>query len=318
MASGDETGARQATEQFDQLVAGEPRVQAVAVYRTQLALRQGDLDEASRWGDRLMRLDGEMPLGFLERLVLIRVLGVLGKREEVSEQIERLYRNAGLEPLASEWKGWLIWVRAAQALAEPNPEEALGFLAEALRAGEPEGWTRLFVDMGPRLAPLLRKAVSKGICPDYAARLLTIIEAEERRRVTAGTSARRSPSTGCLPTASLRCSTGRADVQSADRREVVYQLQHGQDTPTTSAEAERHQPRWGRYPGQGAEAAVARRSRARRAGTLPAQPLQLGRGMPCSAVSQPPNLSFTCFSGSRCCSRLIGVTASGSNRWNWW
>ena len=46
------------------------------------------------------------------------------------------------------------------------------------------------MDLGPRLAPPLRKAVSQGICPDYAARLLTIIEMEERRKGEAGRSAR--------------------------------------------------------------------------------------------------------------------------------
>jgi LuxR family maltose regulon positive regulatory protein len=191
IALGDQTGARQATEQIDQGVAGDPRSQAS--YRMQLGLRQGDLDEASRWGERLMRLDNESPLGFLERVALIRVLGILGRKEELSQQIERLYGVAGIDPLASEWKGWLIWVRAAQALAASDQEEALGFLAEVLRAAEPEGWVRSFVDLGPRLSPLLRRAVSQGICPDYAAKLLTIIEMEERRKGETGRSPRSSP-----------------------------------------------------------------------------------------------------------------------------
>ena len=191
LASGDETGARRAAEQIDQGAAGDPRSQAL--HRMQLGLRHGNLDEASRWGERLMRLDGESPLGFLERLALIRLHGILGRKEELSQQTDRLYGIAGIDPLAPEWKGWLICVRAAQALAAADQEEALGLLAEAIRAGEPEGWIRSFVDLGPRLAPLLRRAVSKGICPDYAAKLLTIIEMEERRRAPAGRSPRSSP-----------------------------------------------------------------------------------------------------------------------------
>ena len=190
-AMGDEARALQATEQFDQLVARNSRGQAT--HHMQLASRQGDLAEASRWGDRLMRLDGESPIGHLDRLPLIQLLGILGRREEVAQQIDRLYRTAGMEPLAPEWKGWLITVRAAQALVASDQEEALGFLAEALRAGEPEGWIRSLVDMGPRLAPLLRKAVSEKICPDYAAKLLTIMEAEQRRKTDTGRSSRPSP-----------------------------------------------------------------------------------------------------------------------------
>jgi ATP/maltotriose-dependent transcriptional regulator MalT len=191
VAVGDEARALQATEQFDQFAPRHSRGQAM--HHMQLALRQGDFDEASRWGDRLMRLDGENPIGYLERLPLIRLLGILGRREEVAQQIERLYRTAGMEPLAPEWKGWLITVRAAQALAASEQEEALAFLAEALRAGEPEGWIRSFVDLGPRLAPLLRKAVSKEICPNYAAKLLTVTEAEQRRKAETGKSPRPSP-----------------------------------------------------------------------------------------------------------------------------
>ena len=190
-AMGDDARAQEATEQFDQLVARYSRGQVM--YHMQLALRQGDLDEASRWVDRLMRLDGESPIGHLERLPLIRLLGILGRREEVAQQTDRLYQTAGIEPLAPEWKGWLITVRAAQALVASDQEEALGFLAEALRAGEPEGWIRSLVDMGPRLAPLLRKAVSQEVCPNYAAKLLTIMEAEQRRKADTGKSSRPSP-----------------------------------------------------------------------------------------------------------------------------
>jgi len=51
---------------------------------------------------------------------------------------------------------------------------------------EPEGYVRTFVDEGRLLAPLLRQAVLRGISRDYAGKLLTIIEAEERQRLAAG------------------------------------------------------------------------------------------------------------------------------------
>ncbi len=219
MASGDEVRTLEKTEQFDQFVT--PRSVGQAMCHLQLAMGQGDLDEASRWGDRLMHLDCESPLGVLPRLPLIRLLGILGRREELSRQVEHLYGIAGMELLAPEWKGWLIQVRAAQALAASDQEEALGFLAEALRAGEPEGWIRSFVDLGPRLAPLLRKAVSQEICPDYAAKLLTIIEWKQRRRAQAGTSPRSSPIYALLTQRELEVlrlvGAGLSNRQIADR-----------------------------------------------------------------------------------------------------
>jgi LuxR family transcriptional regulator, maltose regulon positive regulatory protein len=195
-ASGDETQALQASEQLDQVAADSVVRDArlnQAMLHMALALRRDDLDEASRWGDRLVRLESEGPITYPVRLPFMRLLGVRGKKDELSQQTERLYRSAGVELLAPEWKAWLITVRLAQALAEPEQVEALGFVAEALRAGEPEGWIRSFVDWGPRLAPVLRKAVAHGICPDYAAKLLTIIGAEQRRRAESGRSPRFSP-----------------------------------------------------------------------------------------------------------------------------
>jgi LuxR family maltose regulon positive regulatory protein len=86
----------------------------------------------------------------------------------------------------------LIVIRIWQALCATEPDEALDYLAEALATARPEGWIRSFVDEGPRLVSLLRKAVSRGISSDYAAKLLTIIEAEERRKTEGGRSGRSS------------------------------------------------------------------------------------------------------------------------------
>ena len=76
----------------------------------------------------------------------------------------------------------LIKIRIYQAIAAATPAQALSFLAEALKMGQPEGFIRPFVDEGRLLAPLLRKALSQGITPEYTGKLLSIIEAEERQR----------------------------------------------------------------------------------------------------------------------------------------
>ena len=48
---------------------------------------------------------------------------------------------------------------------------------------EPEGYIRTFVDESKLLGPLLEKALSKGITPEYTHRLITISEAEERQKL---------------------------------------------------------------------------------------------------------------------------------------
>jgi LuxR family maltose regulon positive regulatory protein len=45
-------------------------------------------------------------------------------------------------------------------------------LERALSLAEPEGYVRTFVDEGEPMAQLLRRALSQGIAPEYAARLL--------------------------------------------------------------------------------------------------------------------------------------------------
>jgi LuxR family maltose regulon positive regulatory protein len=76
----------------------------------------------------------------------------------------------------------MLYIRLYQVLAADTTEAALRLLAEVLAKTEPEGYVRTFVDEGRLLAPLLRQAVVRGISPDYAARLLAIIEAEEAHK----------------------------------------------------------------------------------------------------------------------------------------
>ncbi len=49
------------------------------------------------------------------------------------------------------------------------------FLSDALLQAEPEGYIRTFIDVGSGLVPILRTAVQKGITPEYAGRILTIL-----------------------------------------------------------------------------------------------------------------------------------------------
>jgi LuxR family maltose regulon positive regulatory protein len=62
----------------------------------------------------------------------------------------------------------------------------LEFLFEALIKGEPEGYVRTLVDEGKLLKPLLRKALAKGVTPEYTAGLLHAIETEERLKSGGG------------------------------------------------------------------------------------------------------------------------------------
>jgi LuxR family transcriptional regulator, maltose regulon positive regulatory protein len=58
---------------------------------------------------------------------------------------------------------------------------ALASLERALALAEPEGYVRIFVDEGPRMAELLQAAVKRGIAIDYVRALLPRFGAAEQR-----------------------------------------------------------------------------------------------------------------------------------------
>jgi len=88
------------------------------------------------------------------------------------------------EALAEEMesKGYihsLISALAWQALAYQGlkqDRQALASISRALTLGEPEGYFRTFIHMGPQLIPLLRQARADRIVPDYVDSLLEVLE----------------------------------------------------------------------------------------------------------------------------------------------
>lgn len=64
-----------------------------------------------------------------------------------------------------------------QAVAAENGDQAVGFVEDALRRGESEGFIRTFVDAGPALVPLLQEAARRGTAPAYAGEILRAAQA---------------------------------------------------------------------------------------------------------------------------------------------
>jgi len=58
-------------------------------------------------------------------------------------------------------------------------------LQHALTLAEPEGYVRMFLDEGPPMAQLLRKAAECGILPAYTGKLLAGFDAEQQMSASA-------------------------------------------------------------------------------------------------------------------------------------
>jgi LuxR family maltose regulon positive regulatory protein len=181
LALGDAAGARAALAEDDEAARRPevtPHFQAEhAAGHILFALQMGDMDVALEWYHRLSEYPGNA-LGFSLQHIPIRVLIATGEKEAAAKKLRDLYDTA----IRGGVPGYGIRLRVCQALAAQTPEEAMSFLAEALVSGEPEGYIRTFVDEGKLLKPLLQKCLAQGVTPEYTARLLNIIEAEERQR----------------------------------------------------------------------------------------------------------------------------------------
>jgi LuxR family maltose regulon positive regulatory protein len=141
-----------------------------------LWLAQDRLRAAVGWAEDVLRsgaLEGR-PDGETARLALVRVLiaegGVLD-RERALELVRRLRAAAEAEGRV----GIQIEALALEALACWGGGDRAGALTDlerALRLAEPEGYVRLFADLGLPMARLLQEARARGVLPDRVGELL--------------------------------------------------------------------------------------------------------------------------------------------------
>jgi LuxR family maltose regulon positive regulatory protein len=142
----------------------------------ELWLAQDRLRTAVNWADAMLQgdeLKGQ-PESEEAYLAMARVLIVKGDAPS-SEQARTLLKHLLQSAEAQGRTGIIIEALALQALADWQSGEqagALTALERALRTAEPEGYVRLFADLGLPMARLLQEARSRAVMPNYVARLL--------------------------------------------------------------------------------------------------------------------------------------------------
>ena len=179
LTAGDSAAAEEYLERSRQLMENASLPDWVGRFeRFQLAcwLAQDRLRTAVQWADEHLR--AEVRVGGAEpeatALALAQVLIVKGDAPSLEQALALLKR---LLP-AAEAEGRVgiqIEALALQALAHWRGgvrADALISLERALRLAEPEGYVRLFADLGVPMARLLHEARSRALLPDYVATLL--------------------------------------------------------------------------------------------------------------------------------------------------
>jgi len=183
-ARGDTGGAREAMDEAFQVI---PSLDIIALHnpvpaeRAKLRLIQGDQNEVARWvAERgLEETDDPSYPRELEYLVLVRYLFRRNRTDRAFVLLERLE----VEAQAQARTGSLIEIFALQALgfqAVGKSDQAMKVLSQALMQAETEGYIRTFVDGGRPMAGLLHQALSRGVTPDYTAKLLAAFPSIDR------------------------------------------------------------------------------------------------------------------------------------------
>jgi LuxR family maltose regulon positive regulatory protein len=187
-ALGDFDGARKALQVAERTAVAYRSIEMddffVHAYQARLGLAEDDTETAVRFIERY-RLDqgegeamaaGSYLLYELGRIVLARLHLAQGQPDEALAVLEPLLEST--EALGRF--GSAIEILALQALAfqaQGKAEQALAALERALSLGGPQGYVRIFVDLGEPMAELLQEATGREIAPDYAGKLLAAFRA---------------------------------------------------------------------------------------------------------------------------------------------
>jgi LuxR family maltose regulon positive regulatory protein len=185
-AQGDRAGADEALDEAARLAvsfdATEIDDHLVALGRARIAALRGDFEAVERWAASRglhavdpddLQIDATIELHLRKyELVVLGLARILEGRPRAALRF--------LEPLLAQVteKGrWALGIEilALQAVALEmvgETEGALRRLERALSRAEPEGYARLFIEIGDPMARLLYGAAQAGIVPEYAGRLL--------------------------------------------------------------------------------------------------------------------------------------------------
>ncbi len=180
-AIGDAGGAHEAVQKARQAASSlSPWFGALmAAHQARLWLAEGHLAPASHWAqDSGLNANDELNYQHVERYsVLARVLIAQGRTDEASRLLARLVEMTEAAGAMSHTIEMLV-LQALAFHARGKDGQALAALDRALTSAESEGYVRTFIDEGPQMGQLLRRAVVQGISVDYARRLLAALEEE--------------------------------------------------------------------------------------------------------------------------------------------
>jgi LuxR family maltose regulon positive regulatory protein len=153
---------------------------------SRLALLQGQVPDEGRWASMLAEQVLLMLLLHIPHLTLANLLLVQGTPDALQEAKKLLaWLRHSAEATHNKWR--VMEITAMQAVlkqAEGQREEALTLLKPVVIWAEPQGFVRLFVDLGPGMAGLLEGLRRQGVSPAYVSRILEAFATKDKGRKT--------------------------------------------------------------------------------------------------------------------------------------
>ena len=157
-AKGDYAGAMQAVEKFETrlLEHSQPREfdEDLHTLRVRLQLASGDLQNPSHWADQIHLSEGFDLHKERYRLTLARILLTQGRYAEVEKMLAGTAPPAAAGSQISRQLESDLLLAAAVAGQQRLPE-AFGLIESCLAMAEPEGYIRIFLDVGEPARELL-------------------------------------------------------------------------------------------------------------------------------------------------------------------
>jgi len=166
----------------------------VAAWQAEVWLAQGRLDAVSQWvAERELDIDGKIGFREPEYVAFARFLLAQGQPERAAVLLQRLLEPAEVGERISEAIEILL-LQALSRQAGGEPDRAMAALERALTLAEPGGFVRAFVAEGPPMGRLLYEALTRGIAPAYARRLLAAFPVANPEQPDASAKTRESQS----------------------------------------------------------------------------------------------------------------------------
>jgi len=190
-AKGDYSGAMQTVEKFETRLQGDLRPtefrEAFRTLRVRVQLASGDLQSTADWADQITLTEDFHRHEEDYRLILARIRLAQGRYADAEKMLTERPKQLVIDnPTAQQLESNLLL--AAAVAGQDRLPEALGMIEACLALAEPEGYIRVFLDIGEPARELLA-AYLRSAAPEhkiYAQKLLDMFS-PSRRAGFAGT-----------------------------------------------------------------------------------------------------------------------------------